>query len=366
MRILYLIDSLKIGGAEMLLRNLAAGVLSAGHEIHIGYCTPGPLEHDFNEMRIPLYPLSRLARIDPLLFVRILQLVRRLHPNVVHTHLFKSDIHGRLAARLGGAERIISTLHSNDPWASHFPLGHIYGLTAHFADDLIAVSDEVRQYHIAMTGVSPKKIRTIPNGIDMRKFAARLEAGSRFRVQFNIPKDARLLGTVGRLVPDKGHHDFIDAAALIAKTHPKAWFMLVGDGPLRASLEQHAQEAGIHPRVVFTGIQKDIPAAMQAMDILVFSSLREGLPLTLLEGMASSRPVVATDVGGIGGVLDNGVNGYLVSPGDVLALAEACREILNAPEKIAAMGTAARKRVETEYTLDRMVAQTLDLYKECA
>ena len=96
MRILYLIDSLKVGGAEVLLRNLAAGVRRAGHEIHLGYCTPGPLERDFRRMGIPLYRLPRLGRIDPLLLLRMCRLVRRIRPDVVHTHLFKSDFHGRL------------------------------------------------------------------------------------------------------------------------------------------------------------------------------------------------------------------------------------------------------------------------------
>lgn len=362
MRILYFIDSLKVGGAEILLRNLAAGILAAGHEIHVGYCTPGPLENDFRHMGIPLYRLPRLGRIDPFLLLRMYQLVRRLRPDVVHTHLFKSDFHGRLAGRMGGAGRVISTLHSADPWAAKFPLGRIYGATARFADILIAVSDEVKAYHVAKTGVLPEKITSIANGIDMQRFAARPEVGSHFRAQFNIPRDVLLLGAVGRLVPDKGHRDFIEAAALIAASHPQVWFMLVGDGPLRASLERQAEAAGINPKVVFTGLLEEIPAAMQALDILVFSSLREGLPLTLLEGMAASRPVVATDVGGIGGVLKNGVSGWLVPAGDASALAHACLRLIETPAQIAQMGKAARQRVEAEYTLERMVAQTLQLY----
>ena len=112
MRILYFIDSLKVGGAEVLLRNLATGVLAAGHEIHIGYCTPGPLENDFQRMGINLYRLPHRWRVDPRLLLRMYQLVRRLRPDVVHTHLFKSDLHGRLAGRMGNAGRVISTLHS--------------------------------------------------------------------------------------------------------------------------------------------------------------------------------------------------------------------------------------------------------------
>lgn len=363
MRILYLIDSLKVGGAEILLRNLAAGVRTAGHEVHVGYCTPGSLAADFQEMQVPLYALPRLGRVDPLLLLRMFRLVRRLRPDVVHTHLFKSDFHGRLAARLGGAGRVISTLHSNDPWAARFPLGQIYGATAHFADILIAVSEEVREYHLAQTGVPPEKVRTIVNGIDMRAFAARPGVGRRFRARVNIPEEAPLLGTVGRLVPDKGHRDFLRAAAQIAEADPRAWFMLVGDGPLRASLEQQAREAGIHPRVVFTGLQSDIPAAMQALDVLVFSSRREGLPVTLLEGMAASRPVVATEVGGISGVLENSVSGWLVPPGDVDALAAASLRLLASPEQRATMGAAARQRVEAEYTLETMLARTLHVYE---
>ena len=213
-----------------------------------------------------------------------------------------------------------------------------------------------------MTGVPPEKIISIANGIDIQRFAARPKVGSHFRAQYNIPRDALLLGAVGRLVPDKGHSDFLRAAALIAESHPRVWFMLVGDGPLRASLERQTEAAGIRPRVVFTGLIEEIPAALQALDILVFSSLREGLPLTLLEGMAASKPVVATQVGGIGGVLKNGVSGWLVPAGDASALAHACLRLIEAPVQIAQMGKAAQQCVEVEYTLERMVAQTLQLY----
>ncbi|MFM8323068.1 MAG: glycosyltransferase, partial [Chloroflexota bacterium] len=301
-RVLQLIDGLNIGGAEKLLCDLADGLQQHGLQVSVGYSTPGPLASELAALGVRLQRLPRLARVDPLLLGGMLRLVRREQPHIVHTHLFKSDFHGRLAARLAGVPVVVSTLHNNDAWVSRPIFGRLYGATARFADRLIAVSEEVRQYQLQHTGVPAEKIIAIPNGVDVRRFAPQPAERQAVRQAFGVPEHAPLFGVIGRLKPQKDHAAFLQAAALVLQQLPEARFLVVGDGPLRADLEAQAAGLGLPPALTFAGLRQDMPAIYAALDVLVFSSRWEGLPVTLLEGMAASLPVAATAVDGITGV----------------------------------------------------------------
>ncbi len=363
LRVLHLIDSLRHGGAELLLLGVTRGLLRRGFDVNVGYSTPGPLEADFRDLGMPLYPLPRAARVDPLLFLRMARLVRHLRPDVVHTHLFKSNFHGRGAAYLAGAPVVVSTLHSADPWAANPLAGRIYGLTARFADRLIAVSEPVRAYHLAHTGVPAEKVITIENGVDLDQFNSIKASGEQLRADLKIPAGAPLLGVIGRLVADKGQVHFLRAAAYIRERQPTARFLLVGDGPQKGALHAIARDLDLEEAVLFTGFRQDIPAVMAALDVLVIPSLREGLPLTLLEAMAAGTPVVATDAGGVADVLA-GEAGLVVPPGDSAALADACLKLLATPDLRARMGAAGRAIVVQRYSLERTVERLATLYRQ--
>jgi glycosyltransferase involved in cell wall biosynthesis len=283
-------------------------------------------------------------------------------PQIVHTHLFKSDIHGRLAARLAGVPAVVSTLHNSDPWARQRLLGALYGATARFADRLIAVSDEVRDYHLKYTGAPASKIITIENGVDVQKFTGQASAGQVVRAELGIAHAAPLFGVIGRLKPQKDHTTFLLAAAEILRQLPEARFLIVGEGPLRTELEIQARGLGLEAALIFTGLRTDIPAVLAALDVLVFSSQWEGLPVTLLEGMAASRPVVATAVDGIRGVALPDVTALLVPPADPFALAAACVRLGMNRSLAGQMGEAGYLRVSAHYSLEAMIDRTADLY----
>ena len=362
-RVLYLIDSLRRGGAELLLLDVTRVLRKQGLDIHVGYSTPGPLKAEFRALGVPLYPLPRASRVDGLLFLRMLSLTRRLRPDVVHTHLFKSNFHGRAAARLAGAPVVVSTLHSADPWAANPLAGRLYGLTACFADRLIAVSETVRAYHLVHTGVPAAKVVTIVNGVALERFDNIQGYRERVRAGMDIPAAAPLLGVIGRLVADKGQADFLRGAARLRAQVPEARFLIVGSGPQKEALRALANDLGLGDVVFFGGFRQDIPAVLAALDVLVIPSLREGLPLTLLEAMAAGTPVVATDAGGMAEVLAKG-GGLVVPPGDVDALVEACLRLLASPELRARMGAAGRAIVARQYSLTRMVERLMTLYRE--
>lgn len=347
----------------MLLRELTQGLLEKNFRVTVCYNTPGPLVDSFKAMDIRLFHLSPKARIDPFLLAQLSGLMKREKPDLVHTHLFKSDFHGRLAARLAGVPSVVSTLHNNDVWARQFPLGQIYGATARFADALIAVSQEVKQYHLRYTGVPEHKIVTIENGVDLKRFS-NLDNGqsAKLRKEFNIDDSAPLFGIIGRLVPQKDHFLFLKAAVDILEKAPSSRFLVVGDGELRSAIEEEAKRLSLLPALIFTGIRRDIPEILNAIDVLVFSSKWEGLPVTLLEGMAASRPVVSTAVDGVRDVIKDGITGILVPAGNYSALAQACLKLVDDIDLRKKMGSAGRELVSEKYSVDSMINQIADLY----
>jgi glycosyltransferase involved in cell wall biosynthesis len=363
--VLHVIDGLNVGGAEIALRDLVQGLLQSGrYRVSVCYSTPGPLLAEMVALGPPTYRLPRLARVDPLLLLRMCQAIRRDPPHIVHTHLFKSDFHGRIAARLCRVPVVVSTLQNCDDWANNPLLGRIYGFTARFADGLIAVSNEVRDFAISRTHVAPDKLCVIPNSVALQRFAHQEEAGRGARREFGIDPGAPLLGIIARLAPQKDHQTFLEAAARIHSALPEARFLIVGDGPLRETLVRRAGELGVDQAVIFCGVRSDIPAIMAALDLLVLSSRWEGLPVALVEGMAAARPVVATAVGGVPEVVLHGSTGLLVPPADPEALADACIQALTDPDLRARLGRAGRARAEAHFSLDAMVRQTSQLYEE--
>jgi glycosyltransferase involved in cell wall biosynthesis len=361
MRILQLIDGLNVGGAEVLLYGLVQYLLAQGHQVHVAYSTPGPMLEPMTATGVPLTRLPRLARVDPILFFGILQTIHRFQPDLVHTHLFKSDLHGRLAARLSGVPVVISTAHNNDMWAKHAPLGYLYGLTSKLVDRVIAVSDEVRAHQIDYTYVRPEKIITISNGVDVHTF----ENQDRRHVRNELGiGDAPLIGIIGRLSPQKDHQNFLRAAVKIRQALPATRFLIVGDGPLKEELTLQAYTLGLGDAIFFCGLRHDIPAVLAALDVLVFSSLWEGLPVTLLEGMAASRPIVSTAVGGVGEVIVNEKSGLLVPASNSDMLADACLRVLNDSSLAEKLARNGYTRVCEHYSSETMLKRTVELYEE--
>jgi glycosyltransferase involved in cell wall biosynthesis len=363
-RVLHIIDSLRYGGAETLLFELASRLDSHGFRPIVYYCEPGPLVDDFKNKNIPVTHLPWIARIDPILLVRMYNAIRKEKPQIVHTHLFKSDFHGRLAARLAGVPIVVSTLHNCNAWARNPLFGLIYGFTTKFADRIIAVADEVRDYVIRYFRILPEKVITIPNAVSIERFEGKSKEGLALRKEFDISHDAPLLGIVGRLEPQKDHENYLHAAVRIHKNNQDARFLIVGEGYLRDRLIALANSLDLKEVVIFCGSRKDIPAVMAALDILVISSSYEGLPVVLLEAMAASRPIVSTAVSGVLSVVEDGVTGILVDPSNSNALADACLRLIGNPELRKKMGQNGYERVKTYYSVNAMTEKTVMLYKE--
>ncbi len=361
--VMQIIDSMNLGGAEVLLRDLTQALLAYDLKVNVCYNTSGPVAKEIEAMGVQTTCLPRLGRVDPVLLWRIYREIKRIKPDIVHTHLFKSDFHGRLAARLAGTPVVISTIHSCLNWAKNPILGSIYGSNARLADHIIAVSDEVRDYCIKYLHLDPKKITTIANAIPLDRFGDQRVAGITIRQELNIPSSALVIGIVARLSEPKDHANFLRAAQKILIDAPETYFLIVGDGSLGEFLKALAVTLGIQKSTIFCGARQDIPAMMGVLDILVFSSLWEGLPVALLEGMASFLPVVATSVGGIPGVIQHGLTGLLVPPGSPDSIAEACLKLIKDAPLRKEIGRAGCAQVRANYGMDGMISKTIGLYQ---
>ncbi len=378
---LYIIDSLGVGGAETLLLDLVDAARAAGYAPHVAYFTPGPLEPEFTARGVPLTRLGTRGLRDPGVWWRAYALMRRLRPAVVHTHLTKSDLVGQPAAWAAGVGRRISSLHNTDPWRRQRPLAALYRLATSGVQTRIAVSGSVAAHARATRSVPGPGLVTIDNGVDLARFDPATVAPLDLSPFLPGPRPGgqAIMGIIGRLTAQKDHAGFLEATALLAARRPGLRSLIVGDGPLRATLEADAAARRLLPGpVAFTGVIREMPALLAALDIVVFSSAWEGLPMVLLEAMAMGKPVVSTAVGAIPEVLGEGLGevlgegqgegqaGLLVPPGDPAALAAAIGRLADDPDLRARMGEAARARVRARYGAGRLHARILALYGERA
>jgi len=361
-RVLYVIDSLRIGGAETLLLDLLDGAAARGWSAQVAYFTPGPLEAEVAARGVTATRLSRAGLKDPRALTRAVALIRRWRPDVVHTHLVKSDLVGQSAAWLAGAPRRLLSLHNVDPWRRRRPMSWLWRAATAGAHGRIAVSERVADHVADCGGARRDRLTVIDNGVDLRRFdpdvAQPMDLGA-----FGVGPDDVAVAIVGRLTAQKDHANFLAAAARLAPTAPRATFLIVGEGELRGALEAQAAALGLGPdRLRFTGALRDMPALLAAVDVIAFSSAWEGLPMALLEAMAMRRAVVSTAVGGVPGVLRDGVEGLLVPAGDAAALSAALGRVVADPALRARMGAAGRAAVEARFSGAAMQNRLFALY----
>ncbi|NDV48036.1 MULTISPECIES: glycosyltransferase [unclassified Salipiger] len=360
-RILYVIDSLKFGGAEMLLLGLLDAARDRGCEAHVAYFTPGPLEARVAERDVGMTRLSTRGLRDPRALARCMKLIRDWRPDIVHSHLIKSDLVGQTAARLSGVPRII-TLHNTDPWREKKAKSLMYRTITAGADACIGVSDRVAN-HVARTGgFRAERIETIVNGIDLHHFdPARTQPLDLAR--YGVQPGAKVVAVIGSLTPQKDHENFLRSAAILAQRVPQAVFLVVGEGPLGPQIEAQARGLGLGPeRLILTGAISRMRELLAALDVMVVSSAWEGLPMVLLEGMAMQCAVASTDVGGIPDVLEDGRSGRLVPAHDPEALAQAVAGLLADPAAAARLGGAARDTVVARFSAEVMRERIFALY----
>ncbi|NOS76801.1 MAG: glycosyltransferase family 4 protein [Nitrospira sp.] len=297
---------------------------------------------------------------DLLAIRRLCQVIREFKPDVIHTQTSKAGIVGRLAARLAGVPVIIHTAHAFPfhaylPWPVQWAYIWIERWVASWTDLLMVDTESVRMDGVRQRIVQDaSRIVTVPMGVDLMRFSPSLGGPGTLRDALGLGRQALVVGTVARLVPDKGLECFLRMAAIIRAERADVKFLIVGEGPLRQSLEQMAESIGIGPDVAFAGHRTDIPEMMQAMDLFVLPTRREGFGVVFAEAMAMEKATVGSDIGPIAEVLEDGVTGYLAPADDPKVFAARALELLRDESKRRTFGTAGRCRVERLFSQSRM------------
>lgn len=299
------------------------------------------------------------SRCDPAGIQQVRSFLIEKRAAVLHCHGYKPDLYGLVAAR-GLPVARISTAHG---WSGEtLPVRLYEGLDKWVFlrryHRIIAVSGPIRA-QLARRGHRRDKIVVIPNGLDLSRFPFRQ---ARTAGPLPVPPGTEIIGSVGRLSPEKGHAHLLLAAHRILRERPRAAFVLVGGGVQEPALRSQAAALGIADRVVFAGFRSDVPQVLAQADVFVLPSLAEGLPMALLEAMAVGVPVVATAVGDVPKVVRHGDTGLLLPPGHANELAAAILRVLSQPQEAAGRARAARILVEQEYSASTMAARTQNLY----
>jgi glycosyltransferase involved in cell wall biosynthesis len=369
-RLLHVITTLDPGGAENHLLSLITAADRTRFDISVIYLKGrGGLAPELERLGVPVQCVDVGRRYTPAGLLRLLRAIRQLRPDIVHTHLFRADLYGGIAARLAGVPAVVSTRHNDEDFLRHPLWRLLHRLISSCEDRIIAISDHVGRYTIEIGVDNPGKVQRIYYGLDPERFTRPqrpgmpgMDVGRALRAEFGVGPEHYLLGVVARLVPQKGHRYLLEALALAVPEEPSLRLLIAGQGPLREHLEAQARRLGLDRHVVFAGWRSDVANIMAALDLLVLPSLWEGFGLVLLEAMALQKPIVATRVSAIPEVVEDGVTGLLVPPADPAALAAAILRLARDRELGREMGRRGRLRLEERFTLDRMVRQTEQVY----
>jgi len=369
LRVLQVVDGFRMGGAEKKLLELVAKLDRRKFEVLVANVGPaGPLEKAFGELGVEIFHFPRRFGFDPLPLWRLFRLMRQRRIDIVQTTLLWADLIGPLAAKCAGVPVVVSwetVSHEGDPFHNNFQRRVGYEWTMQYVDVIIPVSEAIKRSLMRRRGIPEHKIRVIHYGVDLKKFHPNgHDQALAKRLEFGATDDTVLIGILARLEPPKGHRFFVEAFSEVVKRFPRARAIFAGDGSLRAELETSIRQAGLGKSIRFLGTRNDVTELLNAIDLFVLPSISEGLPNVLLEAMACQKPVIATDIGGIPEVVRDGENGYLVPPGDSVALQAALLKSFAEPEKWASLAQRGRATVESEFSLEHQVASFEAIFME--
>lgn len=357
MRIVQLVETLEVGGMERLAVDLAVAQRANGHQVSM-YCLlgAGPLRAGLDSAAIPVVEFHKERRSKPAVAWSMARQLRKDRAEVVHGHNPGVHHYAAVAKRAAGVPVCINTRHGvissqSEPYQERY-----FRWVEPWTDHVVFVCDYVRKGLEQQLRYPSAKCSVIRNGISYEPFVRHPASpgGRRPKIRF---------GTIGRLVPAKGHASLIEAFAAIAPRLPDADLSIYGYGPLESELLAQVERLGLEGRVRLEGRTEDPARVLQSLDVFVLSSLSEGLPLVVLEAMAAGLPILSTRAGGVSEVAPEGATAWLCEPGNAPDLAAAMLRAAESPE-LAAMGAAARRLALADYGIAHMSHRYEQLYRD--
>lgn len=359
MKVALAIETDSPGGAEVMLLELARGLLAEGVDVFAlgplggeGWLTERLAACGVHRELLPFPGPFGLGAVS-----EISRLLAKHRPDVLHSHEFMMSTMGAFATR-GRDCRHVITMHGGVYFASNLRRRASLRLAAETSDHMVAVSQQSRVVLSRQLLLRPDRIEVVPNGVTPRK-----GTGSAVRRELGLQDDQLLLLAVGSLYPVKGHVHLIEALSLIGSNDNRVRVAIAGQGGEESRLRALADDLGVASAVHFLGFRSDVPELLDAADVFVMPSLSEGMPMAMIEAMLASLPIVSTNVGGIPELLTSPDMGVLVDPSDPKGLAEAIRTLVDDPEEMQRLGRAARERALAHFTSSTMVERYLELYR---
>jgi glycosyltransferase involved in cell wall biosynthesis len=360
--ILHLIETSGPGGAEKMLINLVESLEPASYTSLIGLMKDGWLRRVLSDLGYETLILPHTRSIDFEFVRNLISVIKGKNIDLMHAHEFAMNTLGSLAS-LTTRVPIVATVHGKNYYGEKWRRRLAYRWVSR-QSRMVAVSEDIAEFLAHEIGISRRNIMTIHNGIRTDLFLNDDSARARYRSLFRLNEGQPLIGTVGSLYPVKGHTYLLNALAIVKRSVKDVKAVIVGRGFLLDQLIAEATSLGLGGDVEFLGFREDIPMLIQAMDIFVLPSLSEGHPLALLEAMASQKPVVATDVGGLREVVQDGKVGILVPRKDPQALAEKIIMLIKNKELAQEMAIAGRIRSVNVFDIKNTVKKYTDIYNQ--
>jgi glycosyltransferase involved in cell wall biosynthesis len=363
-RVLFLQSTLRVGGSGRQVADLVSSLERAKFEPII--CCVREAREYGEELRaagFKVYSDLLAFGYDIRAIYRISEIISQEKIDIlVNSGTNRTFVIGYLAALSARLKKIVAAIHSTTPASGGNLTGALTRWVLRRASRIVMVAHAQKRTLCAREGINPAKVTVIHNGVSL----SRLNLGEPLtHAQVGIPVHGpRVVGIVARLEPEKDHRTFLRAARLISGVLSDVFFLVVGDGPERSRLERLTQEWGIADRVRFLGNVNPVARVLPLLDVGVLSSYIEGFPVSVQEIMAAKKPVVVTDVGGLGEMIDDEVEGFIVPPRDADSLAQRIRILLEDKERASLMGARGRERVEREWTAERMAREFEQLFCE--
>ena len=363
MRVLQLIGSTGWYGAEAVVSTLAANLSSMGIDTcvgHLRYARKDVFRLEDRVTGCDVFPVLQSGRLDMKVVSQIRAAIRRRGIDAIHSHGYKPDFYGALSARLEGIP-ILSTCHlwTRATWALR-AYASLDAVILRGFRKVVGVSERIVD-ELKASGVAEQKLVYIPNGIAVAQFMSSVPL---YRHLF--PRNSFIFGLACRQVKAKGVDLLLRAIPRISALVPNARFLIAGDGPRLQEYRELASLLGLSDKVIFVGRCEAMPEFFASLDTFLLPSLEEGLPIALLEAMASACAVIATNVGSVSSVVRNQDTGILIAPGDIEALSSAMLSAASNRERVSQFGAAARRHVISHFSSQHMVARYADLYHQVA
>jgi glycosyltransferase involved in cell wall biosynthesis len=361
-RLLQVTEDLGMGGLEQVVATICRNVDRERFEPAV-LCLrdKGPIADQLEADGVPVYLLdSPAGKTDYFAFRRVARLIRRERFDVVHTHNTSAFTDGGLGAKLAGVPTLIHTDH-----ARVFPdkLRYMVAehLLSHLAYRVVGVSEDTSRNLIRYEKISRRKLITIPNGIDARRYDVKVDIAAKRR-ELGIPAEGPVIGLGARLEHQKGIIYLLQAMAQLRTRVPGLTCVIAGSGEREEELKAAARELGVDDSVRFVGLRLDLPELLKVFDLYMLPSIWEGLPMAILEAMGAGCPIVASDVGGLRTAIESGVNGCLIPPQNPEAIADAVAELLASPATRRRYAEAAKRTFHERFSATAMTGRYEKLY----